>query len=206
MKIQKLPLLTILVLACTASAHAGTKFAVEPYLGYGLLGGLSSTTSGTTTNLGSFTGVALGSRVSVAFQDMFFAGADVSYSPSLGYAAATGASSGVFLDDATTRFTLGVVAGVEMPILPLRIWLGYNFLDNLADGSVAGGTVSKGLNGSSFKFGAGYKVIPLVSLNAEYTITNFGSSSSAGVSSNLNAGQTAGINTLLLSASFPIEL
>ncbi len=205
MGIKKSTILAGLLVSCISSAQAATSFMVEPYLGYSLLGGLSATTSGTTTQLGSYTGLEVGSRVAVGF-DMFFAGADVSYAPSLGYAAPAVASSVTLADAGTTHFKLGAVAGIELPALPLRFWLGYNFIDQLADSSVGGGTTSSGASGSSLKLGAGYKVIPLVSINAEYIMTGLASTSSGGTSTNLPTGTSAGMSSLLISASVPLGL
>lgn len=205
MGIKKSTILMGLFVSCLSSAQAATNFIVEPYLGYSFLGGVSVSNSGTTVQLGSYAGLQVGSRVAVGL-DMFFVGADVSYAPSLGYTAPAALSNLTFADSGTTHFKLGAVAGVELPALPLRFWLGYNFMDQIADSSVSGGTTPSGARGSSLKLGAGYTVIPFVSINAEYIMTNIASTFSGGTSTNLPSGTSAGMNSLLVSVSVPLDL
>ena len=161
-------------------AHAsGLSLTAEPYLGY-TMGSMSQTTvesnqTKTTTDLGSLKGLGFGARALVEFQGLFFVGPDFSYSK-LGYAASDQFITNIpglskVVDNGTSRTTLGVVAGVELPILPLRFWVGYNFLDQLnSDCDVVlsqAASQATGLNsvnqkydysGTSFKVGAGYKI------------------------------------------------
>jgi hypothetical protein len=137
---------------------------------------------------------------------MFFAGVDASFYPSFSYSPPSGATVTNMADSGTKSLKLGVVAGVALPVLPLRFWLGWNIMDRLSDTNSAGSDAT--LKGMSFKVGAGYKVIPLLSLNAEYIMASYGS---ADVTTNGVTTTTTSSNysfshkILFLSASVPFE-
>lgn len=197
---KKISALMALLFITAPSAFAD--FGFEPYVGYGLLGSVNVTTSSTTAGGGNFSGLGIGGRATYGFMDMFWAGADVSYLPSMGYTASTGTSVNIGIDDGAKLFRLGAVAGIDLTGIPLRFWLGYNFLNNLSD---TAGSTNITANGSSFKIGAGYKVIPLLSLNAEYIISSFGSTTTGTTTTNLPSGTSVSQNMLFLSASVPFH-
>lgn len=107
---------------------------------------------------------------------------------------------------------MGIVAGVNVPVVPLRFWLGYNFSDKLnntpqtARSGIPAGT-EVGLNGNGIKAGIGFTPLPLLSFNAEYIYSKYDSITLNGVDTPLSAG-TAGIinKVLLLSLSVPLSL
>lgn len=176
----------------TASAFAGDwGVNVEPYVGYGVAGVFKATAYGMNDTYTSF---GLGARAVVKYMDLVYLGPDFSWYPSL------------TTNPATTNATLsnikfGGVAGVMLP-MSFRLWVGYNFMDNF-NYAPTGGT-SSGINGGSFKVGAGWSPIPFLSVNAEYFFGSQGTSNSNGTSSAISPAVTT--NVLFLSVSAPIAL
>ena len=205
MKAKLLGLMMVSSLATASIANAGAiGFIAEPYLGYALTGGATTKTATTSTDSGKFTGLAVGARALASYQ-MFFGGLDFSLSP-LSHSPAT-ATGTTFTSVSSMK--LGIVAGVELPMLPLRFWLGYNFMNTQsmtqpAVGAVAASDLS--LSGSGIKLGVGYKVIPLVSVNAEYIMSSYGSAKNALGVQQFATGQSISVNSFLLSVSVPFTL
>src|SRR5690242_1117524 len=127
-------LLTLIVvpgLLSVANARAeGVTFGAEPYVGYAALGGLTANQSTVSTDAGKLSGVVLGARGHVGFLDMFFAGPDLSYNI-MSYAAPSGTTYSAEDVSSVSSFKLGLMAGLQLPTIPFRFWLGYNFLDKL---------------------------------------------------------------------------
>jgi hypothetical protein len=186
---------SLLVVTALSSPSAKAGLLVEPYAGYSFFGSVNN--SG--TDYGSYNGVGFGARGAIQILDLVFGGVDASYYPSLGY---DPASTGTVFSGGIKNTKVGLVAGVSLPLLPLRFWLGYNFVDKLS-GSV--GTTDVSLSGNSFKLGAGFKFI-LVSLNAEYIITSYGSLDVGSVAQALPGGNNFTGKTIVLSASVPLSL
>jgi hypothetical protein len=200
------------------AADSMVSFTAEPYVGYGLLGGVTKDDGkGTSTDLGNFTGFGLGARGLVNFAGLFFGGIDLSYYPSFSYSPANGRSetSSGGIDKGTKSFKGGLVAGVALPVIPLRFWLGFNVIDRLSDsssGTTSGVdfTTDTTVKGHSFKIGAGYRPIPLLSLNVEYIMASYGESETTTKIPTLGYDQkttdtTSSVkhNLLMLTASVP---
>lgn len=66
---------------------------------------------------------------------------------------------------------LGAFIGYELPVM-LRFWGGYIF-DTKLEREVTSQATKKIYSGNGYKFGLGYKVIPLVSLNLEYKVFTY---------------------------------
>jgi hypothetical protein len=160
---------------------------IEPYLGYQFAGSISSNN----LDFGDYKGLGGGARAAIQIIDLLYVGADFSYYPSLGFSSGNNTS----LDGGASQTRLGAVAGVSIPVLPLRFWLGYNFIDKISQSNTT-------LDGSSFKLGAGLKLVPLVSLNLEYFFTNNGSASVNDISTDIDATGKA----LVFSVSLPLSL
>jgi hypothetical protein len=203
MKIKGMGFLALMGLLCNSVAFADLKFGAEPYVGYGLLGGASVTVSGVTQERGNFTGFGVGARGTVGFAEMFFAGLDLSYYPSFSYSPPSGTTITSTADGGAKSLKAGLVAGVTLPAIPLRFWLGWNILDRVSDSAPADIV----LKGMSFKVGAGYKVIPLLSLNAEYIMASYGTYdvTTSGVTASTTGDFSFSHKMLLLSASVPFE-
>ncbi len=191
-----------------AYAEAGTSFMVEPYVGYEGLGSTNQTFSGTSTSLGTMSGVSVGGRASIGFAEMFFVGADFSYDPSLSISPPSGTTSEF---SSISKTKLGVVAGVDVPMFPLRVWGGFNFLDKLNATDITGGISNAAnsqstLGGSSIKGGIGFKLIPLVSINVEYIYSTYNSITSGGTVTNFASGDSITHSNFLFSVSLPLML
>ena len=191
-------------------AHALTTTWAEPYIGWSTFGQANSSVPTGDAKLGTFGGLALGGRAAISFLGLFYAGVDFSYHPSLNF---DPTDLGMF-DSGTTLTRLGVVGGVNVPIplLPLRFWVGYNFLDNLNNttnqdraGILSGTDVS--LSGHSFKAGLSYFLFSVVSLNAEYLASVYNSYSQSSISASIPyGGSNVTTHSLLLSVGVPFTL
>ena len=151
---------------------------------------------------GSADGFGVGARLGFHVADILFLGADARYSkPQF-------KNSSASYDAHSTAFNWGPVAGVQMPIVGLRVWGSY----------VAGATLDpdrsnnfdvKYKNGSGYRVGAGFK-IAIVSLNLEYqsikytqaVLEQIGPFSAASVFNNVELKNKSWI----VSVSFPIAL
>jgi hypothetical protein len=177
-----------------APASSWASFLLEPYAGYAAFGSLSLRD----VDSGSYNGVGFGVRGALQLLDLVFAGADLSYYPALNV------SNSSYLGNSTINTKVGLIAGVNVPLLPFRFWVGYNPFDRL---SYSYSGTNNSLGGHSFKFGAGFKMIPLISINVEYIITSYGSldlrNSSA---SDVLGGDNLTGKSILFSASVPLSL
>lgn len=165
-----LPVFAVLFASAPAFA-GGASLEVEPYLGYGFLGSVGDKAqySANPSAAATYTTLGLGLRANVKFMDMFFAGPDFSYQPGLSFKL-----PGMTAEKTSNSLmTLGLVAGVQLP-MSLRFWVGYNFMDQNSSTSTVGGAESTNtFKGSSFKIGAGYKLMSYLSINAEYYFQSY---------------------------------
>ncbi len=173
-----------LVIGFASTANAGI-FA-EPYLGYGFGSTEDDSTPPTKSDI---TGPVLGARVGGEFA-MLFIGAD--YSMTLGAKAKTGAVS----EDIGISSLYGVV-GANLPII--RAWVGFGLMNEATIKGTPDDTKIHG--GSHFKVGLGFKVIPMLSLNAEYLINNYKKFEQGALTGTTDIKG----NTVLISASLPLS-
>lgn len=173
----------LLVLVAAVIGFASVSNAdlmVEPYLGYEMakvsFGGLDSKPSGT----------ALGLRLAYKIPFFWF-GFDGSTASGKVNPEASGATNSDY-----TRTTLGVVAGVNFPIL-FRAWVGYGLSNKLTEKNS-----SSDFTGTNTKIGVGFTGLPFVSLNLEMITDNF---------DKLNSNSISGLNSssYLLSVSLPLS-
>ncbi len=214
-----LPVFAVLFASAPAFA-GGTSLEVEPYLGYGFLGSVGAKDQYTASQQDTYTTLGLGLRANVKFLDMFFAGPDFSYQPGLSLTSPT--ATGMKLDktNSGSLMTLGLVAGVQLP-MSLRFWVGYNFMDQTsstvsatsdATAKATYGDLTKTFKGSSFKIGAGYKLMSYLSINAEYYFQSYskadlkmtGAASSLGYTDKAIT-DTSG-NILVMTVSAPLDV
>lgn len=191
----------------SASALSVTDILVEPYAGYSFLGGSTlgpGNYFASSTGYGSYSGFTFGGRAGVQLFDVIFVALDGSYSPSLAFTNSS-ASGGVTLTPTAPSIVsgayntkLGVVAGVMVPVLGLRGWLGYQFLDQL------GGAWSTTLTGFSFKAGASMPILLFFNLNLEYITSYYSKFSPQGGPNADNPAGTLSNSHILLSLSAPI--
>ena len=154
---------TAVTLLTVKSASAG--ILLEPVLGYGM-GTYEQPVSGfiDTDMKGKSSGIYYGGRAGYGIGPVTIA-ADV-----LMAGAIKNKSDDPTWDDEDTksRTMMGVTGVVSFPLLPIRLWLGYNFSDTvkMKDGS--------SIEGNGFKVGVGYTIIPMVSVNLDYITSTFG--------------------------------
>ena len=204
-------LFSVSVIGMSSDAHALVTPFAEPYLGWSALGQMNVNNTPTgDVKLGSFSGAAIGARFGVTgLLGMIFAGFDVSHLPSVNF---NPTALGMFDSGNMTR--VGVVGGVTLPIplFPVRAWVGYNFIDKLSSSShtlrasIPAGT-DLSLSGHAFKVGAGYLLLSLISINAEY-IAEVGNSYevASGSAAIPYSGNQVTSHSLLLSVGLPVTL
>lgn len=161
---------------------------IEPYLGYEV-GRVNMTTTTDVGWSGNTSGVAIGARLGYSIP-LLFAALDYAYASD---STSSMSGSGAPADGSATRSSLGLVAGVKIPML--RAYAGYGFSDKFTLKPSSGDLT---LTGTSIKLGASFTGLPLINLNLEYvmaTYTSFDPNS-------LKAGTN---NTLLASVSLPWE-
>ncbi len=149
---------------------------------------------------GKLEGYGVGVKGGVHFADIWFGGLDIMYSmPKFTE------SNGRFSSN-TKNILVGVVTGVQMPIVGLRVWGGfipYGTLDQDKDR----GLQMKFSNPSLFKLGAGMHV-SMLSINLEYMWGKYGKSEITNDGSNFAtfADAEAKQNVFMLGVSFPLML
>ena len=207
-KIRPLAAVFALVLFGATPSFAASAFdyLVEPYLGYGLFGvssvGVGTYTTGNTA-YANYSGFNLGTRAGIQIMDLVFIALDASYAPSLSVQSnAVGRAFNVLsnsplMNTGASNTRLGLVAGVSVPLIGVRLWLGYNFLDQLS------GTSATSLNGYSVKVGASLSFLVFFNLNAELLGSTYSTFSPGGGTSITNPSGAIGNSHLLISVSAP---
>jgi hypothetical protein len=158
-RLGKLTAFFLFTVCCLPAAQAA--FYIEPYLGYEI--GSYQMQNPAFAN-GNARGFDLGARIGTKILDLLVIALDGRY----GSLVDTSNTTGSVTDGSSTSRALGVTVGVDFPVL-LRVWAGYNFLNQM-EYSVAATSNYNGylLSGSSTKIGIGFTPLPLFSLNVEY--------------------------------------
>ncbi len=203
-------LLVLLTLAAPSAFGISTiDYLVEPYLGYGLLGAsnvAAGSYASTSSNYASYNGVALGARAGIDLLGMIFVAADGSYYPSISSSLNSPGNSFNLVEGAplfvsgASNSKLGLSLGATVPIVGLRVWLGYNLLDQLR------GTSGTTLTGFSYKLGLGYQFLPFISGNLELINAQYSQYTNGAGSTLNNPAGTVTNRHLLLSVSAPFVL
>jgi hypothetical protein len=170
-----------LAVLLTLNEPARANFLLEPYAGY--------YTGGWNDHAGSsyhMDGVTYGARVGYQY---------------LGFMAGVDYMSGSWKDNASpvdtlTPSSLGAFIGYNF-IRWFRIYGGYGFNSQL---KMSDGTSTNTLQGTDFKFGLGFKILPYVSLNLEYYAATFTKDNSGPLSPNTTD------NMFGLTLSLPFDL
>ena len=204
--IKKLMFVGIILFSAQLMAIGDVSILVEPAVGYGI---------GTMErdDVDSMNGFTLGAKAG-ASMGIPFAGVD--FLMDIGNQ--TYSTDGMD-DDSVWLTGLGIFAGANVPTIPLRAWVGYYFMYNTSQDTLGGSSDITAMGdtinsittkGSAFKIGAGYKVIPLVSVNFEVIM----GSADEGTMDLKNAGESTddieddkdGMNMYLLTVSIPYSL
>ena len=207
--LKRLSLLMIGAVFFVTSANA--MFWVDPYAGFGF--GTLTVDSSTIKSEEVSTEYGIGVRAGLDFM-MFFAGANVSYmmgssTPELDTNGDAIANAGP-LD--FSHMTAGVIAGVSVPVLPLRFWVGYDLVNTLTltDSPVSAEFTDITFSGSTIKAGFGFKVIPLLQIWAEYQMHTYTEVEySLAAYEALNGGDLTNDrknNTIMVGVSIPLSL
>ena len=186
---------------------------LEPYLGYGLGVQEYNLKSGSSPqSVSSYSapnGVTIGGRLGWSLGPLYVAGDYSTYSWD-------GSIPGVTLNatmGAWTFSSMGVTAIFSPPVLPLRVWVGYQFSEKLTQKY---GSVEFSKTGTAFKFGGSFTVLPLVmaslTLNVEYIMANYGDFALSNDKGSVNlSGNTLTFgdlkqNTVLISIGLPFDI
>ncbi len=195
--------------ATPAFAISAFDYLVEPYLGYRVAGGSTvgpGIYASPAAAYAQYSGFTLGARAGVHFLDLVFLAVDASHSPSLSIkTTATGDNfhltpTAPVMTFGAANTQVGLVAGVLVPLINIRFWLGYHFLDHLT------GTNSATLNGFSLKIGASMPIFVFFSLNAELISSSYSQQTSSGGTSAINLAGPTNNSHLLVSFSSPLTL
>lgn len=172
--IMKQALLILISFLAVKSAQAS--ILVEPYLGY--------TMSDYETGTSSYdaNGLIYGARLGYELPLLWFA---------LDYMMTDQTVETNPESDGSAQ-RIGAVAGVTAP-LGIRAWLGYYFSDKF---EFDGGSE---LEGSGFKLGVGFRLIPLLHMNFEYLSSTYDKSDGASISPERE------INGFAVSLSVPVS-
>lgn len=161
--------LIALILGFTVNANAG--LLLEPYLGY-------NSTEIDIAGADDATGLMIGARVGMTILSTVFIAVDYS----------TGDMSWDTDGDMTR---LGVTVGADIPVAPLRAWVGY-YQSKFEPGN------SK-FEGDGMKLGLGLTMLPIIDINLEYLTGEF---------DEINGTSISGIDetSFMLSLSAPFDL
>lgn len=186
---------------------------LEPYLGYGLGVQEYNLKSGSSPqSVSSYSapnGVTIGGRLGWSLGPLYVAGDYSTYSWDGSIPGVTPSST----MGAWTFSSTGVTAIFSPPVLPLRIWVGYQFSEKLTQKY---GSVEFSKTGTALKFGGSFTVLPLVmaslTLNVEYIMANYGDFALSNDKGSVNIGGntlTFGDlkqNTVLISIGLPFDI
>ncbi len=155
-------------------AQAGEKkgiFFIEPDVGYALKGTLKAAGA---VGDDTLSGLSVGARAGVRLGRVFVIGPSVKYLPSVTY---TPYGTGIATSPKPTLMTAGGFIGLWSQTFPIRIWGGYNVLDELTQPSGTDATLgdysSAKVSGSSFFVGVGFKLIGVIQVNGELVLPTY---------------------------------
>ncbi len=197
-----LPFCTLIFVSVPAFAG----MHLEPYVGYGLMGatGTQAQISAKTNN--NYTTLAGGARLLLDLGNVLFLGPDATYHQGMSATSLLGAVSN------GGAMQVGVVAGLNL--LFLRVWAGYNFLDqntstvNTTVPLLGQVDVKNAYSGTSMKVGAGIKLLPMLRLNAEYLVQTYNSQTATvlgqATTTSLTGSNVVDGKLLLVSASLSL--
>ena len=151
------------LLAFSSLAKAGV--LIEPYLGYEATKHSMTFTTGNIEAPGAITGTGYGLRLGYKLPVMFWAALDAG----MGTGKLKFDTTGTIADSDVSRNTLGLTAGIDLPIL-LRFWVGTGFSDQM---QIKTSTTSDTFKGSHTKVGLGFTALPFLSINAEYIMRKY---------------------------------
>ena len=159
-------------------AHAKAGLLIEPVVGYNATKVEYDNASGT-FGTGAIGGV-FGGRLGLTILDTIFIagdyiGGDLSWEPE--------GAINQELDGSVQR--VGISAGIDMPVLPIRVWAGYFESEFSADLPSVGEYLFE--NGDGIKAGIGFTFLPIIDINFEYYSAEYDKYSIAGVEQNFKA-------------------
>ncbi len=201
--LKRLGLVLLVTLVFSNLAQA---IFVDPYAGYGF--GSETNDSATDKSESVWTEYGAGARIGMDFA-MFFAGANVSYMMGSREVVVNAAGTTITNPTATdyTHLTAGLIAGVSVPVLPLRFWVGYDFLNTMTISDVDSGVLGEvdvKLSGYMMRVGAGFKVIPLLQIWAEYQMSTMTETEVLGIT--VEEDDPEAESTIMVGLSIPLSI
>ena len=152
----------VVIAVFAVSSAQASGLLLEPYIGYGM-----TTTTGTVKSSGAKfstenNGLGLGGRLGYMFMGGLWLAGD--YAMYLETDLKTKEPAGQ-ADQKITASSAYVDVGFDLPMIPLRFWAGYAFMDNA---SIKDTSPTTDYSGTGYKVGLGVKPIPMLSINLEY--------------------------------------
>lgn len=191
---NKTILSALALLLLSTQVLAGIK--IEPGIGYNFAGKLTDTDNPardeSTSGLGYF--------AKLGYQQLGFS-AGVDYARST--VTLKDNADATAIDEDWKGTEIGVFVGYDLPIL-LRVWGTYVFNAELDRDMPLKNT--KTYTGKGFKLGAGYSILPLMSLNLEYKVFTYDEVDSAGVTSALVGVDEISHKSIFASISIPLNI
>jgi len=184
-------IISILTIIYTANAQAG--LLVEPIIGYNITGVKYKTASATLGTAAQ--GLVYGGRLGFVILDTIFIAADYT-SGELSWEPEGAVQTEI--DAKLTRF--GITAGMDVPVLPLRVWAGSFKSDFSADNNIAGKYDFS--DGDGIKLGVGLTFLPFIDINFEYYTAEYDTYKIGGTTQNFTAEDKGA----MLSLSAPFNL
>lgn len=195
---MKIAIQIVFLLMIQMTAKAG--LMLEPYLGYDFGQMDYQFKSGTRQLTDKTTNTALGARLGYKFLIPWIA---VDFN--LGSGKNTADSNSGQQDQDFSKTSLGVVVGADL-IMGLRIFGGYGFTNEMKLKGVNNAADEK-YTGSYTKGGLGYKIIPMLAVNAEYIMHKFAKYDNGTTNRDMDAVyKSFDYNTVLISLSVPFSL
>ncbi len=176
----------VLFAANMLSITALADIYVEPSLGYNFGSYEAKLTAPLPAAPGGTSGLGLGLKAGYSIAT-FFGGLDVQYNM-----LSSDPDSASQPEDDLKETLIGISGGMDLVLI--RAWLGYYFSGSGKSDDV------EFKSGSGFKIGVGYSLLPMVSLNAEYFITNYDDVTEAS-----GFVQEMDFKNLLVSVSVPLS-
>lgn len=203
-KIQSFAL-PLIILAAPVSAIAESSrlgLFLEPMATYELGSTSTNYPSPLRSSSGNIDGLGIGARVGFHFSEALFAGGDLRYSmPRFD-------DSSVNYNATAVSTNWGLVIGMQMPTLGLRVW-GTYLLGGELNPEASSGLDVKFSRAQGYRVGAGFRVTA-ISLNLEYQALRYDSATLEQLGPFASGATLDGVvhenKSWLASVSFPLEL
>lgn len=184
-----------------ANAASGGLFA-EPAVTYQVSKSGTDYPAPLSSSTGSLDGLGLGARLGFHLSETIFLAGDFRY------AMPTYKDSNVLYDASAIATNYGVVLGLQMPVVGLRVW-GTAVLGGELNPASSGSFDVKFQSATGYRVGTGFR-LAIVSMNLEYEELKYGSATLEQIGPFAPGSQFDSVkmsqNSWIASVSFPLEL